>query len=443
MYRRILIITYYWPPAGGAGVQRWLKFVKYLPEFGWKPVVYTVENGEFPEMDYSLEKDIPESVEVIRRKIFEPYHWYKKFIGQKAEEKINAGFLSQSEKPEKKENLAKWIRGNLFIPDARKFWIKPSIKFLISYLREHPVDIIISTGPPHSMHLIALGLKDKLNVPWIADFRDPWTKIDFYEELQLTKRADRKHHQLEKKVVQSADMVLSVTRSMRNDFGNLGAQKAIYLPNGFDPEDFPEENDVEINKFTILYIGALNQARNQDFFWKTVKEMIEENQAFAHDLHIELIGKTDISVHTSVEKYQLGSFVTITDYVSHNEIARKQKSAAILLLLINRTPHARGIVTGKIFEYIASGRPVLAIGPTDGEAAMILKETKTGTTVDYDDEEQLKITLTAFYDSFSAGNLKTNPENIHNYSRKTQTKQLADVLKNILSENNSNKTITT
>ena len=147
MSKRVLIITYYWPPAGGAGVQRWLKFVKYLPQFGWDPVVYTVENGEFPVLDPSLEKDIPPGTEVIRRKIFEPYLWYKKFIGQKPDEKINAGFLSATEKPEKKERIARWIRGNLFIPDARKFWIKPSIRFLKRYLAEHSVALIVSTGP--------------------------------------------------------------------------------------------------------------------------------------------------------------------------------------------------------------------------------------------------------------------------------------------------------
>ncbi|MBE9481851.1 MAG: glycosyl transferase family 1, partial [Bacteroidetes bacterium] len=173
--KKVLIITYYWPPSGGAGVQRWLKFVKYLREFGWEPIVYTPENPEAPDIDNSLEKDIPDNLTVIKRKIWEPYTAYKKFIGQEKEQKINAGFLSENKKPKLSENISVWIRGNFFIPDARKFWIKPSVKFLTNYLKNNPVDAMISSGPPHSMHMIALGLKQRLGIPWLADFRDPWT----------------------------------------------------------------------------------------------------------------------------------------------------------------------------------------------------------------------------------------------------------------------------
>ena len=171
--KKVLIITYYWPPGGGAGVQRWLKFAKYLRDFGWEPVIYTPENGEMPVVDLSLQKDVPQGLAVIKQPIWEPYNSYKKFIGQGKEEKINTGFLTENKKPKLAEKIAVWIRGNYFIPDARKFWIKPSVKFLSEYLHHHPVSAIISTGPPHSMHLIALKLKKKLNLPWMADFRDP------------------------------------------------------------------------------------------------------------------------------------------------------------------------------------------------------------------------------------------------------------------------------
>ena len=189
---RVLIISYYWPPSGGAGVQRWLKFSKYLRDFGWEPVIYTPENPESPDVDKSLLKDIPPGIEVIKKQIWEPYDAYKRFIGQKKDEKIQAGFLSEKKRNPLFENISVWIRGNFFIPDARRFWIKPSIRFLIKYLAAHPVNAIVSTGPPHSMHLIALGLKKKLNIPWLADFRDPWTTIDFYHQLHLTRQADKK-----------------------------------------------------------------------------------------------------------------------------------------------------------------------------------------------------------------------------------------------------------
>jgi hypothetical protein len=191
--RKVLIITYYWPPSGGAGVQRWLKFSKYLRDYDWEPVIYTPENPEAPAIDNSLEKDIPMGIKVIKRPITEPYLAYKRFVGMKLDEKVNAGFLQEKEKPGLLEGIAVWLRGNLFIPDARRFWIRPSAKYLVNYLKAHPVDAIVSTGPPHSMHLIALQVYKKLNIPWLADFRDPWTGIDFYHQLKLTLLADRIH----------------------------------------------------------------------------------------------------------------------------------------------------------------------------------------------------------------------------------------------------------
>ena len=235
--KKVLIITYYWPPSGGAGVQRWLKFVKYLREFGWEPVVYTPENPEAPAIDMSLEKDIPENLTVIKTKIWEPYSVYKKLVGIKPEEKIKAGFLSENKKPSLIENISVKIRGNFFIPDARKFWIKPSIKFLTKYLKDNPVDAIVSTGPPHSMHMIALGLKKKLNIPWLADFRDPWTNIDFYEELNLSASADKKHHQMEKSVLENADTVSVISRTMAVDFKRLYNRHYEVITNGFDEDD--------------------------------------------------------------------------------------------------------------------------------------------------------------------------------------------------------------
>ena len=181
--RRVLIITYYWPPSGGSGVQRWLKMSKYLPENGWQPVIYTADDAEYPVEDKSLEKDVAPETEVIRRPIVEPYSFYKKFLGIKKGEKVKAGFINEgAKKTGWKESLSVWLRGNLFIPDARCWWIKPSVRYLKKYLKEHPVDAMISTGPPHSMHLIARALHKKFNIPWVADFRDPWTDIDFYKD---------------------------------------------------------------------------------------------------------------------------------------------------------------------------------------------------------------------------------------------------------------------
>ncbi len=219
--KKVLIITYYWPPSGGAGVQRWLKFTKYLREYGWEPIIYTPENPESPNNDSSLEKDIPKNLTVLKTKIWEPYNFYKIFIGQKKDQKVNAAFLTESKKPKKFEKIAVWIRGNFFIPDARKFWVKPSIQYLTTYLKDNPVDAVISTGPPHSMHLIAQGLKKKLNIPWMADFRDPWTNIDFYSKLMLTSFADHKHKRLELGVLNDADVVTCVGQTWLDELEDL------------------------------------------------------------------------------------------------------------------------------------------------------------------------------------------------------------------------------
>ena len=235
--KKVLIITYYWPPGGGAGVQRWLKFVKYLSHYGWQPVVYTPENGEMPVDDNSLQKDIPPGTRVIRRKIWEPYSLYKLFIGAGTGEKINTGFLTERKKPGLAERISVWLRGNIFIPDARRFWIKPSVNFLEGYLKKEPVDVIVSTGPPHSMHLIARKISKKRNIPWIADFRDPWTNIDYYQDLMLTGYADRKHHKLEHQVVTHADRVVVVGNTMKEEFEAAYNRKIDVITNGYDSED--------------------------------------------------------------------------------------------------------------------------------------------------------------------------------------------------------------
>jgi hypothetical protein len=197
--KKVLVITYYWPPSGGAGVQRWLKFVKYLPSLGWEPIIYTVENGEYPVLDDSLVNDLPSNIKVLKTKIWEPYIFYKRFTGRKKNDKINSGFLNNKKKNKILESISVWIRGNLFIPDARKFWIKPSVNYLNNFIKDNPVDFIISSGPPHSTHLIALGIQKLNKIPWLADFRDPWTNIDFYKDLKLSKWADSKHKKIRKR----------------------------------------------------------------------------------------------------------------------------------------------------------------------------------------------------------------------------------------------------
>ncbi|MGE0636444.1 MAG: glycosyltransferase [Bacteroidia bacterium] len=429
--KTVLIITYYWPPSGGAGVQRWLKTVKYLREYGWEPVVYTPENPEAPATDNSLLKDIPDGVKVLKQPIWEPYSFYKKFLGLKKDEKINAGFLTEKKKPGLAEKIAVWIRGNLFIPDARKYWVNPSVEYLAKYLRSHPVDAVVSTGPPHSMHLIALGLKQKTGIPWMADFRDPWTNIDFYDKLMLTKGADRKHRELEKTVLQNADIVTSIGKQMADEFIALGAKRVEVVANGFDETDFAFLN-IELDKmFSISHIGSINKDRNSETFWSAVKELCDELPGFKQKLQLKLVGKTDYAVLESLEKYNLQQYLEKTEYLPHDEVLKKSMSTQVLLLLLNNTPNAKGIMTGKFYEYLAAKRPIICIGPQDGEAAKTLEETAAGKVAGFDDKQRMKAILKDYFEKYQQHTLKVESAAIDNYSRRKLTGRFAELLDQI------------
>ncbi len=427
--KKVLIITYYWPPSGGAGVQRWMKFVKYLPQFGWEPLVYTPENPEVPVQDASLIQEIPRGTKVIKRKIVEPYSLYKSLLGLKKEEGVKAGFLSQEEKTSWKENFAVWVRGNLFIPDARRFWIRPSIRFLRKYLRENPVDVIVSTGPPHSMHLIADSLHQTLKIPWLADFRDPWTNIDFYNQLKLSPRADRKHKRLEKKVLQEATAVVAISRTMAEEFRKIARREVEVISNGYDPADFQWKTDLSApgENFEILHLGAINKDRNPETFWKMLSQYIKDAPDFDRKLRLRLIGFTDYQVVQSLKKYGLFERTEMISYQPHEQALKIAARADVLLLLLNDTPNVRGITPGKMYEYLALKKPVIGIGNVSGDAAHILETTRAGRVLDFQDEKGMrKLLEDLFYGKkvFPFGN-------IQKFSRISLTKQMSELLDKI------------
>lgn len=431
--KRVLIITYYWPPSGGSGVQRWLKMSKYLHRFGWQPVVYTAENAEYPVEDTSLKNDIHPSTIVIKRPIIEPYSFYKKFLGLKKEEKVKAGFINEgSKKSSWKENVSIWLRGNLFIPDARCWWIKPSVRFLKEFLKENPVDAIISTGPPHSMHLIAKKLHDKLNIPWVADFRDPWTDIDFYKDLRLSKFADRKHHRLEKKVLLSANEIVTVGNHCAEGLKNICKKDIKIISNGYDlPSDFIDTQNKLSEKFTLSHIGIIGANRNPIVFWEAISELTQDKE-FAEYLDIRLIGQIDLSVICSIKKNKIEKFVNIIPYIPHSEVLDKQRESQVLLLFINDSPNAKSVLTGKLFEYMASGRPILSIGPSDGDTATILQETNTGITIDFHDKEKMKSELMDLFHKYRDDKLvTTHNESVRKFSRENLAAEYAKLLNSL------------
>lgn len=420
---KALIITYYWPPAGGSGVQRWLKFVKYLREFGIEPMVYTVENPEYVFSDTSLINDVPDGIEILKQPIWEPYQLANLFSkNQKVE---SAGFLGAQ-----KSFLGKiknYIRANYFIPDARMFWIKPSVNYLKKYLKENQVDVVISTGPPHSLHLIANQLKKQTGVKWIADFRDPWTAIDYFHHLPLTDKSIKKHHQLEQDVLKNADEIIVVGNSMKENYEPF-SQNITVITNGYDTEDAVGSVLLD-EKFTITHIGLMNADRNHPFFWKVLAELCQENKSFKNDLEIKLIGKVDQSVIQLIDEIGLKQNLKLISYLPHDEVVKSQLTSQLLYLPINNVPAAKGIITGKVFEYLQAKRPILAIAPTNGDLALILNETNAGKVVNFDDEKSLKNVVKDYYQHYQQHNLQVNSTNYQQYHRKNLTYQLSELIK--------------
>ncbi len=429
--KKVLIITYYWPPSGGGGVQRWLKFSKYLPEAGWIPVIYTPRNPDSSVFDESLEKEIHSQTQIIKQPIWEPYQLYRLFTLKKKTEKFKAGYISEASKGGLKERISVFIRGNFLIPDPRMFWIKPSVKFLVKYLKENPVDLIVSTGPPHSMHMIALKLKSMVNIPWIADFRDPWTNIDFYDALKLTRWADKKHRRLEEKVFKSADLVVTVSWNWAEQMKKDHGIEVEVITNGFDYEDGLNEKTKLTKKFTITHVGAFNQDRNPHYLWEALGSMVQSDKKFNSDLEIILIGQTDLKVIESIEKQGLKENLTLISFVEHKKIIHHLSQSQILLLPINNTQNSLGIVPGKVFEYLAAKRPIFAIGPTEGDSAKIIREQKAGITCGFEDSDNIKLNLEKFYSLYKEGRLNIEASDLDKYSRNKLAKQFISLFDKI------------
>jgi len=418
---KALILTYYWPPAGGSGVQRWLYFVKYLREFGIEPIVFTVENPNYPIEDASLEKHIPKDIEIIRHKIWEP----NAFLNKK-QKKTAAGFLNQN--PTILQKLLQYIRANYFIPDARKFWIKPSVKKLSNYLAKHKIDWVITTGPPHSVHLIGKALKEKHTIKWLADFRDPWTEIDYFHQLPLTKKSLLKHQSLEKAVLASANLITVVSQTMAKKY-KITNSNCHVITNGFDGSISEGIQKLD-SKFTLTHVGMLNADRNPKLFWESIRELIDENPEIKNKIQINLIGKVAEEVIENIKKNKLNNYVSITSYLPHEAVYNRFTKSQVLLLFVNDVPNAKGIVTGKVFEYFQAKRPILAIGPTSGDLDLIINETKTGTLVGFQDKAKLKELIVKYFKAFINNVLIIESKGIEKYQRKKLTQQLAKLLKN-------------
>ena len=437
--KRVLVITYYWPPTGGSGVQRWVKFARYLPSEGWQPVIYTPENPEQLAVDHSLEKEIPEEAEIIKTHITEPYELYKKFLrrsghGKEAVEvnPVNAQNKSLAQK------VAMWVRGNFFRPDPRCMWIRPSVKYLKKYLEEHPVDLIVSTGPPQSMHLIGRRLTKETGLPWIADFRDPWTKIFYFKHLSMTRATERWHHKMEKKVLDDATVVVAVSPLVQKEFQEVTKTPVELITNGFDESDYPETNASESaggpdKDFTVTHTGLFAADGNPTVLWDVLVEKCAEDSDFRKHLKIKLIGKTDIQIIRSIEDAGLKDNLIDLGYQPHEVAVDEQRKASLLILPLRKEPEYKAVLPGKLFEYIASRRPVLGIGQPDGAMAMIMDSTKTGTVLDWNDREAVGRFIDRCWCDHCKGILTVEGTDISQFTRRNLTRRMAELFDRIVS----------
>jgi hypothetical protein len=428
--KRVLIIVYYWPPTGGSGVQRWVKFVKYLREFGWEPVIYTPENPFVQEKDESLLKEIPQGIEIHTQPVFELTRFFGA-PGAASETNLRPSLFSII-----KRTFGNYVRGNFFIPDPRILWVKPSIKFLSSYLKNHKIDALVTSGPPHSLHLIGLDLQEKSNVPWLADFRDPWLEILSFHGFSTTPKTLKKHESLLKQIVSSADSVVTAHPTIQKNFQRLRTRSVALITNGYDKTDFLNVSAVNLpeSKFKLVFVGILYDTLNCTPFWEGIAELLSENQELSEKLDITFVGKVQPTVKKDLQQQELMKFCRFTGYVDHNKSVSYQQEADVLLLFTPPEEHFKYVIPGKLFEYLATKKPILCLAHSDNDSARIIIESKGGVVVSPSDKSSIKVVLQKMFAEWSNQTLKVESINVEKYERRNLTQELAKELNRISSK---------
>ncbi|MCC9044060.1 glycosyltransferase family 4 protein [Myroides sp. M-43] len=425
--KKVLIISYYWPPAGGPGVQRWLKFVKYLPSFDIEPIVYVPENPSYPLIDTNNTSEVDPSIRVLTQPINEPYR-KAKLVSGKNTDTLSAGIIPDKKKQTFTEKLLLWVRGNFYIPDARVSWVKPSVAYLTDYLKQNKdIETVITTGPPHSMHLIGMALKEQLSVQWIADFRDPWTTIGYHKELKLNESSTTKHLELEKEVLNKADQIIVTSKTTKKEFQEKTSKPITVITNGYDITSLGKIPLDE--KFTLAHIGSFLSERNPRILWKAISELRKENKAFKEAFQLKLVGKVSSQVLDTVKEFKLEDCVLNLGYVDNVEALRQMRASQVLLLIEIDSEDTKAIIPGKLFEYMASERPILGIGPEESDFFDIVKETNTGKVVLYSEKDKLSDVLLEYFELYQKQQLKVYGMGLQYYSRKRLTEKLAKLIK--------------
>lgn len=430
--KRVLFVSYYFPPSGGAGVQRVLKFVKYLPALGWQPAVLTVEeSADFPARDEALFAEVPPEVEIIRTPIFEPYNAYRRLTGRDASQPTDMASL-ENHRASAKERLAEWVRCTFFIPDARCFWKGPAVRAGLRYIRQTRPDVIVSSGPPYTCHLIGRALHRKTGIPWVADFRDSWVDwVSSPNRWALPRAIDLG---LEGGVLRDADRVLTVSDGVRDDLlsrhPQIGSGHFDLLPNGYDAADF-EGLTVEppTDRFTLTYTGSLYGRRNPLTLLDALDRLLAASPELKDRLRLRFVGRVDGQFLEAFHRFP--AIIEHVPYVTHAESIAYLLNSSASLLIIDDTPAMRGILTGKLYEYLGAQRPILALAP-EGEAASLIHSLKAGSVAHPEDVDAIVIALKTMIDAWESGTLKGPAEaDVQAFTRQSQAGVLAAILKTI------------
>jgi hypothetical protein len=428
--KKILIISYYWPPSGGVGVLRSLKFSKYLKRYGWEPIIYAPSNANYLLSDFSNLKDIPSDIEILKHPIREPYRLYKFFSGRKKDDPTDPVHVRQ--KKSFIDNFSIWVRGNFFIPDARCLWINPSVKFLKNYLKDHPVDAIFTDGPPHTNTVIGQKLSSELGIPWLADFQDPWSQADYYKLYKISKWADKRHKKLEQLVFKTAHKITIASPSWAKDLEMIGAQNVDVLYYGFDEEDFGKIAQPIDTDFTITHTGLFGYDRNPEIFFRVLKDLMIELPDFDKKLKLNFAGNIDLSIRKSIIENGLQQNFYDHGFVDREKAIQLILNAKLLLLPLNKAENANGRIPGKFYEYLRAKRPVLCLGPKNSDVARIINEYEVGQCIGYEDYGQIKRFIKEQFGLYLKGENYNSSKSIEKYSIENQTKLLSQFLNQIV-----------
>ena len=426
MDKKVLIISYYWPPAGGPGVQRWMKFVKYLPEYNIKPILYIPENPNYPIYDYSLNDEVSEKLEIIKNPITEISNIIS---NSKSLNLIRSGNIPNPKEQSLFQRLLFFIRGNLFIPDMKILWKNKSIDFIENYLSKTKIDIVITTGPPHSLHLIGYELKKRLNIKWISDFRDPWVNLNYLNRFHLLPSVKRRHKKLRDKVLINSNSVIVTSEKLKKLYKEI-APNIFKITNGYDYEYSTVNID---SKFSISHIGSLYPERNPKYLWDIIDEICINNEEFRSNLQINFIGNTSEKIIKYLSNKTFKSCVKFFDYVDYKRAIEFMCSSQILLMVEVNDNDSSYAIPGKLFDYLNSKRPIIAIGPDRSEVNQILYDTNAGKFFNYNESINLKLHIENLYNQYEMGSISYDAKNISIYRRKNLTEELSKIINKVSS----------